>query len=81
MVCVKEFQRGEIPGALQAKYDAATDLNAFFSSLSPTDAEKYRSEDYNVICGMTGTLFNTYYAAHPQDQAVVDNALTALRDL
>lgn len=80
-VCKRISARRDPSGALQAKYDAATDLNAFFSSLSPTDAEKYRSEDYNVICGMTGTLFNTYYAAHPQDQAVVDNALTALRDL
>ena len=30
---------------------------------------------------MTGTLFNTYYTAHPQNQTVVDDALTALGDL
>lgn len=80
-VCKRISARRDPSGALQAKYDAATDLNAFFSSLSPTDAEKYRSEDYNVICRMTGTLFNTYYTVHPQDQAVVDDALTVLKDL
>lgn len=80
-VCKRISARRDPGGVLQAAFDTARDLNGFFSNLSPANAEKYRSEDYNVICGMTGTLFSTYYAAHPQDQAVVDDALMVLKDL
>lgn len=80
-VCKRISARKDPGGVLQAAFDMATDLNDFFSNLSPVNAEKYRSEDYNVICGMTETLFSTFYAVNPQDQTVVDDALTVLKNL
>ena len=80
-VCKKISKKRDPNGNLQAVYDATTDLNNFFSCLSQSDAEKYRSEDYHVICNKTIDLFSTYYATHPQDQTVVLDALTVLGDL
>ena len=80
-VCKKISARKDPDSALWTKYKAATDLNLFFSSLSSVDLEICHSEDYNFIIRKTKTLFNTYYAEHPQDQAVVSDALRVLRDL